>query len=146
MMMQSLQLEIVSAEKGIFSGEVKNLVVTGEMGELGIEPGHAQLLTMLKPGYVRATLVQDEVPEALYYLSGGMLEVQPHRVSILADTAIRADELDEAEALAAKERAESALANKQSEINMATAMHELAEAAAQLQAISKLKKRAQHQH
>lgn len=144
-MTQSVQLDIVSAEKGIFSGEVQNLVVTGEMGELGIEPGHVQLLTMLKPGYVRATPVQGDTAEALFYLSGGLLEVQPHRVSILADTALRADELDEAEAIVAKERAETALANRQAEMDMAKAMHELAEAAAQLQTIAKLKKRAQHQ-
>lgn len=136
----TLRLDIVSAEKQIFTGEVEMVFVTGEMGELGIAPGHSQLLTTLKPGYVRAILPSKE--EEIFYISGGMLEVQPYIVSVLADEAMRADDIDEAAALAAKEQAEKALAGKISAMDLAKATAELAEVTAQIRAISQLKKRA----
>lgn len=140
----TLRLDIVSAEKQIFSGEVTMVFVTGEMGELGISPGHSQLLTTLKQdGYVRAMLPNQE--EAIFYISGGILEVQPYIVSILADTALRADNFDEAAALTAKEQAEKALAGKTSAIDVAKATAELAEISAQITAIQRLKKRAKGQ-
>lgn len=135
-----LRIDIVSAEKQIFSGEAVMIFVTGEVGELGIAPGHSQLLTTLKPGYVRAILTNQQ--EEVFYISGGMLEVQPYIVSVLADTAIRAGDLDEAAALAAKEQAERALAGKISAIDVAKATAELAEITAQIRAIQRLKKQA----
>lgn len=138
-----LRLEIVSAEKEIFSGDVEQLFVTGEMGELGITPGHSQLLTTLRPGYVRAVLPgKNEDDEHVFYISGGMLEVQPYIVTVLADDAKRADDIDEAAALVAKEQAEKALAGKMSAIDMAKATTEIAEITAQIRAINQLKKRA----
>ena len=136
----TLRLDIVSAEKEIFSGEVEIVFVTGELGELGIAPGHSQLLTTLKPGFVRATLSNKE--EEIFYISGGMLEVQPYVVSVLADEAVRADTIDEAEAVAAKEQAEKALAGKISAMDLAKATAELAEITAQIRAVQRLKKRA----
>ena len=136
----TLRLDIVSAEKEIFSGDVQMVFVTGELGELGVAPGHAQLITTLRPGYVRAILPNKE--EEVFYISGGMLEVQPYITSVLADTAMRADNIDEASALAAKEQAEKALAGKMSAIDIAKATVELAEAAAQIRAIQHFKKRA----
>ncbi|VVC76915.1 ATP synthase epsilon chain [Aquicella siphonis] len=135
----TLRLDIVSAEKQIFSGEAELVFVNGEMGELGIAPGHSQLLTTLRPGQVRAILPNKE--EEIFYISGGMLEVQPYIVSVLADTGMRADDIDEASALAAKEQAEKALAGKMSAIDVAKATVELAEAVAQIRAIQQLKKR-----
>lgn len=136
----TLRLDIVSAEKQIFSGEVEMVFVTGEMGELGIAPGHSQLLTMLKPGYVRVLLPNKE--EEVFYISSGMLEVQPYIASVLADTAMRAADIDEAAALLAKEQAEKALAGKISAMDISKATAELAEATAQIRAISRLKRRA----
>lgn len=135
-----LRLDIVSAEKLIFSGEARSVFVTGEMGELGIEPGHSQLLTTLKPGHVRALLLNNQ--EEVFYISGGMLEVQPYIVSVLADTAMRAADIDEAEAIAAKEQAEKILAGKTSAIDIAKATAEIAEIAAQIRTIQKIRKRA----
>ncbi|MEN9917234.1 MAG: synthase epsilon chain [Pseudomonadota bacterium] len=134
-----MQIEIVSAEKAIFSGEATHIVVTGLLGELGIYPGHTQLLTALKPGPVR--IVKPNAEDEILYISGGILEVQPQLVSILADTAIRASDLDEMAALEAKEHAERILNDKQADIDYAKATAELAQAVAQLQAISKLKKK-----
>src|SRR3990167_4409280 len=136
----TLRLDIVSAEKEIFSGDTEMIFVTGEMGELGIAPGHSQLLTTLRPGYVRAVLPNKE--EEVFYISGGMLEVQPYITSVLADTAVRADAIDEAEALAAKEQAEKALAGKVAALDIARATAELAEITAQVRAVQQLKKRA----
>ena len=136
----TLRLDIVSAEKQIFSGEAAMVFVTGEVGELGIAPGHSQLLTTLKPGYVRAMLAKDQ--EEVFYISGGMLEVQPYIVSVLADVAMRAADLDEVAALSAKEQAEKALAGKISAMDLAKATAELAEVSAQLRIIARLKKRA----
>lgn len=136
----TLRLDIVSAEKQIFSGTVEMVFITGEMGELGIAPGHSQLLTTLKPGYVR-TLLPDR-SEEVFYISGGMLEVQPYIVSVLADTAMRASDIDEAAAIVAKEQAEKALAGKVSVMDIAKATAELAEITAQIRAIQRLKKQA----
>ncbi|RDI46565.1 F0F1 ATP synthase subunit epsilon [Aquicella lusitana] len=136
----TLRLDIVSAEKEIFSGEAEMVFVTGELGELGIAPGHSQLLTTLRPGYVRTILPNKE--EEVFFISGGMLEVQPYIVSVLADTAMRAADIDEAAALQAKEQAEKALAGKISAIDLAKATAELAEISAQIRAIQRLKKRA----
>ncbi len=134
-----MQIEIVSAEKAIFLGEATHIVVTGSLGELGIYPGHTQLLTALKPGPVRIVRLNGE--DEILYISGGILEVQPQLVSILADTAIRASDLDEMAALEAKEHAERILNDKQADIDYAKATVELAQAVAQLQVISKLKKK-----
>ncbi|MFZ2314934.1 MAG: F0F1 ATP synthase subunit epsilon [Gammaproteobacteria bacterium] len=135
-----LQLDIVSAEKQIFSGEVEMIFVTGEEGELGIAPGHSQLLTRMRPGHVRAIMPNKE--EEIFYISGGMLEVQPYITTVLADTAIRASDIDEAAAIAAKEKAEKVLAGKISAIDMARATTELAELVAQISTVQKIKKQA----
>jgi F-type H+-transporting ATPase subunit epsilon len=138
--MYTFQLEIVSAEKSIFSGTVDSLVAMGELGELGIVPGHAPLLTSLKPGTV---VVKDHKgKEEHFYVSGGMLEVQPHMTTILADTAARADDVDEAAAIAAKEAAEAAMADQNSEIEYSAAAVELAEAMAQLKTLSAIRRKA----
>ena len=143
MTVSTLRLDIVSAEKEIFSAEVSNVFVTGEMGELGIAPGHSQLLTTLRPGYVRAILPgKQEDEEEVFYISGGMLEVQPYIVSVLADDAKRASDIDEAAAIAARENAEKILAGKISAIDMAKATTEIAEITAQINAIQQLKRRA----
>lgn len=138
-MTKTMQIEIVSAEKAIFSGEATHIVVTGLLGELGIYPGHTQLLTALKPGSVRIVKLNGE--DEILYISGGILEIQPQLVSILADTAIRASDLDEMAALEAREHAERVLNDKQTDIDYAKATAELAQAVAQLQVISKLKKK-----
>lgn len=132
------QLNIVSAEREIFSGQVEMVVATGELGEIGITPGHAPLLTILKPGEVRLSMpggIQE-----IFYVQGGMMEVQPHCVTVLADVAERADHLDEAAALAAKAQAEAAMANKGTEMDYSVAAMELARAVAQIRAIQKIKK------
>lgn len=136
----TMQLDIVSAEKQIFTGEVEMIFISGEEGELGIAPGHSQLLTRLKPGHVRATLPNNK--EEIFYISSGMLEVQPYIVTVLADTAIRASDIDEAAAIAAKERAEKILAGKVSAIDMARATTELAELVAQIRTVQKIKQQA----
>lgn len=140
-MKENLRLDIVSAEKQIFSGTVTMVFVTGELGELGIAPGHSQLLTTLRPGYVRAVKTDND-EEEVFYISGGLLEVQPHIVSVLADTAMRAVDIDEAAALEAKARAEKALEGKVSAMDLARATAELAEITAQIRAIQRLKKQA----
>ncbi len=131
-------LDIVSAEREIFSGVVEMIVASGELGELGITPGHAPLLTMLRPGEIQVTLQDGK--EEVYYVSGGMLEVQPYYVTVLADTVERADNLDEAAALAAKARAEEAIANKGADMDYSVATVELARAVAQIRAIHKARK------
>lgn len=136
----TLRLDIVSAEKEIFSGQVEMALLSGEMGELGITPGHAPLLTSLKPGNIRA--IFPDKREEIFYISSGMLEVQPFVVTVLADTALRAADIDEAAAIEAKERAEKALGDNISEIDLAGATAELAEAIAQLRALQQLRKRA----
>jgi len=135
----TMHVDVVSAEEEIFSGPAKMLFAPGVMGDLGILPRHAPLLTRIKPGEVRIVTPDDE--EQFYYVSGGMLEIQPEAVTVLADTALRAKDIDEAAALEAKERAEKALADRSGEIDYATTEAELAEALAQLQAIQRLKKK-----
>jgi len=131
-------LDIVSAEREIFSGIVTMVVATGELGEVGIVPGHAPLLTVLRPGEIRVTLPNGE--QDVYYVSGGMLEVQPFYVSVLADEVERADNLDEAAALAAKARAEELIANKNADVDYTLAAAELARAVAQIRAIQKVRR------
>ncbi|KTC64864.1 F1 sector of membrane-bound ATP synthase, epsilon subunit (plasmid) [Legionella adelaidensis] len=132
-------LDIVSAEKEIFSGIVEMVVATGELGEVGVIPGHAPLLTLLKPGEVRVTLPGGE--QEVYYISGGMLEVQPYNVTVLADAVERAEFLDESAALAAKAKAEAMISSKDSEIDYSVAATELARAVAQIRAIQKVRKK-----
>lgn len=134
--MQEIQVDIVSAEQAIFSGKVSALIVMGAVGELGIFPGHTPLLTPLKPGDLR--LLKGETQD-IYYVSGGTMEVQPHLVTILADTVVRADELDEVAATEAKERAEANLRDKKEDFDYALAVAELAQAVAQLRAIQKIR-------
>ena len=135
---KTMDLKIVSAEAALFSGKVKQLTVTGGAGELGIFPGHAALLTSINPGYIEFVLESGE--EQVYYISGGFLEVQPDVVTVLSNTASRADELDEVAAQAAKEQAELALSDKTTEMEYSKATAELAEATAQLRAIQMLRK------
>jgi len=137
-MAMTTQLDIVSAEKEIFSGLVEMVVASAELGEIGIIPGHAPLLTLLKPGEIRVTLPSGE--HVLYYVSGGMLEVQPHHVTVLADAVERADDIDEAAALAAKARAEEMIANKHADIDYSLASSELARALAQIRVLQKIRK------
>ncbi|MBN8452358.1 F0F1 ATP synthase subunit epsilon [Accumulibacter sp.] len=135
-----VHVDVVSAEELIFSGQTDFAVFPGEAGELGIYPRHTPLLTRIKPGTVRLK-IPDRDEYELVYVSGGMLEVQPELITVLADTAIRAHDLDEAKAAEAKRRAEEALRDRTSDINLATAEAELAQAVAQLQAIKKLRNR-----
>jgi F-type H+-transporting ATPase subunit epsilon len=140
--MTTIRCDIVSAESEIFHGDVQMVVATGEIGELGIAPRHAPLITRLKPGYVRVTLASGEQQE--FYISGGILEVQPQVVSVLADTAIRAADLDEAKAKAAKEDAERILAGRGEAQDLAEAQQLLMQATAQLQALERLRKAMKH--
>lgn len=140
--MTTIRCDIVSAEDEIFHGDATLVVATGEMGELGIAPRHAPLITRLKPGYVR--VVGENGEEQEFYVSGGILEVQPQVVSVLADTAMRAKDLDEAAARQAKEEAEKALANRGEGMDVAQAQARLAEAMAQLQALERLRKSLKH--
>jgi F-type H+-transporting ATPase subunit epsilon len=137
-MAMTLHVDIVSAEAEIFSGTVEVVVAPAIMGEVGIYPRHTQMLTPLKPGEVRVTKQGGE--EESFYVSGGMLEVQPHCVTVLSDTCVRAHDLDEAAALEAKQAAEQAIKDRDSEMELAEAQAKLAEAVAQLQAIQRMKK------
>lgn len=138
--MATLQCDVVSVKESIYSGSIKMLIAKGVGGELGILPGHAPLVTLLQPGPVRVQL--ENGTEELIYVSGGVLEVQPHVVTLLADTAVRAHDLNEAQILEARKQAESLLANQKSELNTGAALAALAETAAQLQTLQKLKNRA----
>ncbi len=140
--MATIQCDIVSAEEEIFHGVATMVIATGEMGELGIAPRHAPLITRLKPGQVRVILEGGE--EQFFYVSGGILEVQPQVVTILADTAIRAKDLDENSARLAKEEAERELANRGEGMEIAEAQQRLMEATAQLQALERLRKNMKH--
>ena len=140
--MSTIRCDIVSAEEEIFQGDAQMVIATGEMGELGIAPRHAPLITRLKPGQVRVQLENGE--EQFFYVSGGILEVQPTVVTILADTAIRAKDLDEAAARNAKDEAERALANRTDAMEVAQAQAQLAQAMAQLQALDRLRRSLKH--
>jgi F-type H+-transporting ATPase subunit epsilon len=138
-MSKTIRCDIVSAQEKIFSGEAAMIFATGVVGELGISPRHAPLITQLKPGPVRVQQVDGE--EAFFFVGGGILEVMPHIVTVLADTAVRADDLDAAAASRAKDEAERALADRTGEMEIAEAQAKLAEAVAQLQALEQLRKK-----
>ena len=138
--MSTIHVDVVSAEESIFSGEATVLSVPGEVGELGILPRHAPLITRIKPGAVRIQRA-DTNEEEFVFVAGGILEVQPHCVTVLADTAIRGKDLDEAKAADARKQAEEALKNAKSEIDMARATSELAILAAQIAALRKYRQK-----
>ena len=140
--MSTIRCDIVSAEEEIFRGNAQMIIATGEMGELGIAPRHAPLITRLKPGQVRVQTPAGE--EQFFYVSGGMIEVQPNVVTVLADTAIRARDLDESAARKAKDEAERALANRSDAMEVAQAQAQLAQALAQLQPLEKLRQSLKH--
>ena len=135
-MVATVHIDVVSAEESIFSGEAEFVAAPAQMGEVGIYPHHAPMITSIKPGALRIKLA-DKNEEQLIYISGGILEVQPGVVTVLADTAIRGHDLDEAQANAAKKAAEEAMKNRSSDVDYAKAQAELAEAIAQIQAIQK---------
>ena len=137
-MAMTIHVDVVSAEESIFSGLAEFVVLPGEAGELGILPGHMPLMTRIKPGAVRIKLPGDK--EELVFVAGGLLEVQPGLVTVLADTAIRGADLDQAKAMEAKKMAEEAMVNRGSAMDYARAQVELAEAIAQLAAIDRLRK------
>jgi len=138
-MKHTIQCDIVSAQEEIFSGEASMIFATGSVGELGISPRHAPLITQLKPGPVRVQQADGE--EAFFFVGGGILEVMPHLVTVLADTAVRADDLDEAAAVRAKEEAERELQNQTGEMEIAEAQARLLEAVAQIRALEQIRKR-----
>jgi F-type H+-transporting ATPase subunit epsilon len=139
-MANTIQIDVVSAEESILSEEAEFVVAPAKMGEVGIYPNHASMITLLKAGSVRIKKV-NKSDEDLIYISGGILEVQPGKITILSDTAIRGKDLDETKAKAAKKAAEESLNKKGSDIDFALAEAELAEAVAQIQAIAKLRKK-----
>src|SRR3954469_10267988 len=136
--MATIHVDIVSAEGEIFSGEASMVFAPAVMGEIGIAPRHAPLLTTLRPGEVRVQTPAGE--EQFFYVSGGAIEIQPHLVTVLADTALRAKDLDEAAALQAKQRAEEALRNRGSQVSLAEAQAELARSVAQIKMLDRLRK------
>ncbi len=138
-MASTIQVEIVSAEESIFSGEAQMVYAPAIMGEVGIAPRHTPLISPLKPGEVRLDMGDGKAE--FFFVSGGRLEVQPHLVTVLSDTAIRAHDLDEAAALEAQKRAEAALVDQRSDLDVAKAKAELAAAAAQIAAIKKLRRK-----
>ncbi|MCK9396579.1 MAG: F0F1 ATP synthase subunit epsilon [Methylobacter sp.] len=138
-MTMTVHVDIVSAEKEIFSGLAEMVFAPAELGEVGISPRHAPLISRLKPGEVRVKVSDKEIYP--FYVSGGMLEIQPHLITILTDTAIRAKDIDEAAAIEAKARAEEALADKSGQIDFATAQAQLQEAVMQLRTLDRFRKR-----
>ena len=138
--MATLQVDVVSAEEQIFSGEAKFVALPGEMGELGIYPRHTPLITRIKPGAVRV-IRADNDEEEFIFVAGGILEIQPGSVTVLADTAIRGKDLDEAKANEAKQAAEEAMKNAKSDIDLALAQSELMAVAAQIAALRKYRKK-----
>ncbi|HEY8035939.1 MAG TPA: F0F1 ATP synthase subunit epsilon [Methylobacter sp.] len=138
-MTMTVHVDIVSAEKEIFSGLAEMVFAPAELGEVGISPRHAPLISRLKPGEVRVKVSDKEIYP--FYVSGGMLEIQPHLITILADTAIRAKDIDEAAAIDAKARAEEALADKSGKIDFAAAQAQLQQAVMQLRTLDRLRKR-----
>jgi F-type H+-transporting ATPase subunit epsilon len=141
-MAMTVQCNIVSAEREIFSGLVEMLIATGTLGDLGISYGHAPLLTGLEPGPVR--VIKQGGEEEVFYVSGGFLEVQPYSITVLADTAVRAGDVDEAAALQAQQSARQELSNKSSEFDFSRATVQLAEASAQLRTLQAIRKKAGH--
>ncbi|HPB91420.1 MAG TPA: F0F1 ATP synthase subunit epsilon [Methylophilus sp.] len=139
-MVHTVHIDVVSAEESIFSGEAEFVVAPAKAGEVGIYPNHTPLITAVKPGALRIKQA-DQVEETLIFISGGMLEIQPGLITVLADTAVRGHDLDEAKAIAAKEAAEEAMKNAKSNIDFAKAQSEFAIMAAQIQAIQKLRKK-----
>ena len=137
--MSTIHVDVVSAEREVFSGEASFVVLPGESGELGIMPGHTPLITRIKPGAVRIEMADNT--EELVFVAGGILEVQPNKITVLADTAIRGNDLDEARALEAKARAEENLKDNASDVDYARAQAELSVAVAQLAALAKLRKK-----
>jgi|TARA_B110000261_G_scaffold30029_1_gene34070 F-type H+-transporting ATPase subunit epsilon len=137
--MSKMHLDIVSAEEKIFSGNVKNIIAAAMMGEVGIYPKHTPMITPLKPGEVK--IITEDNEEQLFFISGGILEVQPDSVTVLADTAIRGEDLDEAKAIESKKRAEEALSDKGDKIDAAKALADLAQASAQIKMIESLRKK-----
>jgi F-type H+-transporting ATPase subunit epsilon len=142
-MVMTVHVDVVSAEELIYSGLAEMVIVPGEMGELGIYPRHAPLLTRIKPGSVRIKRPDQEFDEMIY-VTGGMLEVQPGMVTILSDTAIRGRDLDESRALEAKQMAEDAIKNRTSDLDYAQAESELLQAVAQLRIIQQIRKQVGH--
>jgi F-type H+-transporting ATPase subunit epsilon len=140
-MANTIHVDVVSVEEQIYSGDAEFVVLPGIEGELGIYPRHTPLFTQIRPGAVRIK-VPDQAQEEFVFVQGGFLEVQPHKVTVLADTAIRAHDLDEAKAIEAKKRAEESMANHDSAENLAAAQAELSAALAQLEAIRKFRNRA----
>ena len=138
-MLSSVQCDIVSADEALFSGTVSMVIATGSLGEMGITPGHTPLLSDLNPGPVR--LVMNDGEEEIYYLSGGYIEVQPTSISILADSAVRAADIDEASAAAAVKSAEQRIVDQSSDIDFSKAAAMLAEATAQLRTVKALRKK-----
>ena len=138
--MATMQCDVVSVKESIFSGAVSMLIAKGASGELGIMPGHTPLVTLLNPGAVRVLL--EDGSEELVYVSGGVLEVQPHIVTILADSATRAENLDEAQIIEARKQAEQMLVDRKNDLDGAAALAALAETAGQLETIRKMKNRA----
>ena len=136
--MSTIQVDVVSAQAEVFSGQAEFVSLPGESGELGILPGHTPLITRIKPGAVR---IQNGQNEELVFVAGGILEVQPNKITVLADTAIRGHDLDEARALEAKARAEETLKDNASDVDYARAQAELSVAVAQLAALAKLRKK-----
>lgn len=139
-MAHTIHVDVVSAEEQIFAGEAEFVALPGESGELGIYPRHTPLITRIKPGAVRIK-VSGQAEDEFVFVAGGILEVQPHAITVLADTAIRGKDLDEAKALEAKKLAEEALTNRESKIDYAKAQAELAAAIAQLAAIQRLRQK-----
>ena len=139
-MANTIHVDIVSAEGEIFSGAAEMLFAPAMLGDIGVAPKHAPLLTGLKPGEVRVKTPEGE--ELFFFVSGGSIEVQPNRVTVLADTALRAKDIDEAAALEAKRKAEEALKDREGELDLATAQGELAAAMAQLKTLEKLRRQA----
>ena len=138
--MATLQCNVVSAKETIYSGEISMLIATGVEGEVGILPGHIPFITLLKPGTMQIKTSNGN--EEMVYVSGGVLEVQPHLVTVLADTAVRANDLDEAKILEARRHAEQTLQNQKADIDTSAALAALAESLAQLQTLKKFKNRA----
>ncbi len=134
----TIQCDIVSAQQMIFTGDVSMLVASGSMGELGVTPRHAPLMTTLKPGLIRLVMPNEE--EQTFFVGGGIIEVMPHLVTILADTALRADDIDEAAAIRARDEARRALENRRGEMEIAEALARLAEAMNKLEALEQLRK------